>query len=154
LPELFALARSINPDLQIKINTVVNTENHKEDFQTLLETLSPDKWKVFKVLPVINKNLEISDHDYQAFVHRHSAFTQIMYPENNDEMRESYIMVDPKGRLFQNSNINQESNYQYSQPIHEIGAEKAFSQITFHSEKFESRYRTEQQVIHQDGVAG
>ncbi|MEQ3777188.1 MAG: viperin family antiviral radical SAM protein [Alcanivorax sp.] len=149
LPELFALARSINPDLQIKINTVVNAANHTENFQKLLETLSPDKWKVFKVLPVINRNLEISDHDYQAFVHRHSAFTQIMYSENNDEMRESYIMVDPKGRLFQNSNTNQESNYQYSQPIHEIGAEKAFSQITFQSEKFESRYRAEQKPIYQ-----
>ena len=142
MPELLNLARSINPDLRIKINTVVNSENHKEDFHPLIEALSPDKWKIFKVLPIINRNLQIHDHDYEEFVLRHSFFKQIMYPENNEEMRESYIMIDPKGRFFQNGEANLPDNYRYSQPIHEAGAKQAFSQIRFSSRKFDSRYRT------------
>ncbi|RJG18246.1 4Fe-4S cluster-binding domain-containing protein [Alcanivorax profundi] len=142
MPELLNLARSINPDLRIKINTVVNSENHKEDFHPLIEALSPDKWKIFKVLPIINRNLQIHDHDYEEIVLRHSFFKQIMYPENNEEMRESYIMIDPKGRFFQNGEANLPDNYRYSQPIHEAGAKQAFSQIRFSSRKFDSRYRT------------
>lgn len=142
IPDLLNLARSINPDLRIKINTVVNSENHKEDFHPLIEALSPDKWKIFKVLPIINRNLQIHDHDYEEFVLRHSTFKKIMYPENNEEMRESYIMIDPKGRFFQNGEANLPDNYRYSQPIHEAGAKQAFSQIRFSSRKFDSRYRT------------
>lgn len=142
MPDLLDLARSINPELRIKINTVVNSENHKEDFQPLIEALSPDKWKIFKVLPIINRHLQIHDDEYEAFVLRHSAFSEIMYPENNEEMRESYIMIDPKGRFFQNSEANLPDNYRYSQPIHEAGAKQAFSQIRFSSRKFDSRYRT------------
>jgi radical S-adenosyl methionine domain-containing protein 2 len=47
-------------------------------------------------------------------------------------------MVDPQGRFFQNSPCS--AGYQYSQPILEVGAEEAFSQVNFDLEKFSSRY--------------
>lgn len=51
---------------------------------------------------------------------------------------ESYIMVDPQGRFFQNSPCS--AGYEYSQPILGVGAEKAFSQVNFDVDKFSSRY--------------
>jgi radical S-adenosyl methionine domain-containing protein 2 len=56
-------------------------------------------------------------------------------------MQESYIMVDPQGRFFQNSPCS--AGYQYSEPILDVGAEKAFSQVNFDIDKFCSRYPSE-----------
>ena len=59
--------------------------------------------------------------------------------ENYQDMRESYLMIDPSGRFFQNSPIA-EQGYAYSQPILEVGADAAFAEVHFTHERFSSRY--------------
>lgn len=55
-------------------------------------------------------------------------------------MRESYLMVDPHGRFFQNSLLTPGQGYAYSRPILEVGAEAAFAQMAFDTARFSARY--------------
>lgn len=147
LYETIALFRQQNPQLQIKVNTVVNDLNWREDMTSVIKTIKPDRWKILKVLPIIRDDLSISSTQFKAFVNRHQHLTSAMSSEDNQEMTESYIMIDPQGRFFQNQTRPVSSApYLYSQPITEIGAKKAFDEIHFCSDKFARRY--------QEGVRG
>lgn len=136
-------AKNKKPSLVVKMNTVVNQINKNEDFSILISTLKPEKWKVLRMLPVLTDDMAVSDKEFSMFVIRHLKHKEILSVEDNDKMTGSYLMVDPFGRFFQNhqqSAIKQP--YIYSQPILEVGAEKAFSQIYFDAERFISRYTT------------
>ena len=133
-------ARQLNPDFRLKLNTVVNQANHAEDMSGLLGRFAPHKWKVLRMLPVVNQHLSISEEQFAAFVLRHRAFVNILCPEDNQDMAESYLMVDPHGRFFQNSPLIAENGYDYSRPILEVGADAAFSQMAFDIERFLARY--------------
>jgi radical S-adenosyl methionine domain-containing protein 2 len=95
------------PKCRRKMNTVVMRHNKDEDFSGFLAENCIERWKVFKVLRIQGENeqaygdLSISDVEFQEFVRRHRA-TPIV-AENNDAMTSSYIMIDPEGRAYQNS---------------------------------------------------
>jgi len=135
-----ASARQSNPGLRLKLNTVVNRLNHSEDLSALIQSFAPQKWKVLRMLPVLNQHLVVSDEQFAAFVARHRTFAGIICAEDNQDMRESYLMVDPYGRFFQNSPLIAGQGYAYSQSINEVGAEAAFAQMAFDSERFSARY--------------
>jgi radical S-adenosyl methionine domain-containing protein 2 len=142
LVETLKTARQLNPSLQLKINTVVNAINWREDMSRTIADLSPDKWKIFRMLPTVTDALSTSADEFAAFVQRHRLLGNVIQVEDNADMTESYIMVDPHGRFFQNA--DGKKGYQYSQPIVATGAEVAFSQVAWSSEKFCSRYSHEQ----------
>ena len=133
-------ARHSNPDLRLKINTVVNQLNHAEDLSPLICRLAPDRWKVLRMLPVVNQHLAVSDRQFATFVARHHAFGHILCAEDNEDMRESYLMVDPHGRFFQNSPMIAGQGYVYSRPILEAGAPDAFASMAFDPARFSVRY--------------
>jgi len=133
-------ARKLNPKLRIKLNTVVNQLNHEEDLAALVQHIAPDKWKVLRMLPVVNHHLAVSDEQFAAFIARHRAFDAILCAEDNRDMHESYLMVDPHGRFFQNNPQVEGQGYLYSQPILEVGAAAAFDQMAFDPERFRARY--------------
>lgn len=133
-------ARRHNPDLRLKLNTVVNQLNHDEDLSVLVQRFAPERWKVLRMLPVVNKHLAVSDEQFAAFVACHSTFGNILCAEDNQDMRESYLMVDPHGRFFQNSSLIVGQGYAYSRPILEVGAGAAFAEMTFDHERFGARY--------------
>jgi radical S-adenosyl methionine domain-containing protein 2 len=137
-----AATRQRNPGLRIKLNTVVNKLNHCEDLSDLVQSLAPDKWKVFRMLPVVNHHLAVSNEQFSAFIARHHAFNRTLCAEDNEDMRESYLMIDPHGRFFQNSRLTTGQGYAYSQPILEVGAALAFAQMNFDHERFSARYAT------------
>ncbi len=133
-------ARAANPNLKLKVNTVVNAANASEDFSDLIRELSPEKWKILRMLPVMNSNLEIDDRMFAEFVMRHRAFQKISRVEDNSEMLESYIMIDPLGRFYQNGQDTRENGYQYSPPILEVGALSAFGGMRFSADRYAARY--------------
>lgn len=135
-------ARQANPDLLLKLNTVVNQRNHAENLSALVRRFAPDKWKVLRMLPVVNQRLAVSDEQFAAFVARHRTLANILCAEDNQDMRESYLMVDPHGRFFQNSQLIAGHGYEYSSPIIEVGAEAAFAEMLFDPERFSARYIT------------
>jgi radical S-adenosyl methionine domain-containing protein 2 len=138
LPEMIALARAVNPQLAIKINTVVNAVNWHQDLSGMIEGLNPDQWKVLRMLPSTTRNLEVTKEQFESFLQRHAHFRPIMRVEDNDAMVESYVMIDPHGRFFQNG--QREFGYAYSAAILEAGAKDAFQAVTWAADKFAARY--------------
>jgi radical S-adenosyl methionine domain-containing protein 2 len=142
LSNAIANARLINPNLSLKINTVVNALNYRENMIDIINGLAPNKWKVLKMLPIVTHNLEVSTSQFNEFVERHSSLHEIINVENNDSLTDSYIMIDPKGRFFQNTSRDPECGYYYSRPILQTGVDKSFSDLTFSARKFLSRYNS------------
>jgi radical S-adenosyl methionine domain-containing protein 2 len=130
--------RRINPEMRLKINTVVNALNFADDLGSTIRALSPEKWKVLRALPVISDELAVTDRQFSDFLGRHHSLQNIISAEDNSDMVESYIMIDPQGRFFQNNLDGQ--GYRYSSQINEVGANAAFGQIRWQATKFLSRY--------------
>lgn len=140
-----AQARRINPALVLKINTVVCSANWREDLSTVIADLAPARWKVLRMLPVVNRDLEVSDMQFRAFLDRHSLLEDVLSVEDNDDMVGSYIMIDPSGRFFQNR--SGASGYDYSPPILDVGAADAFLRIGWSALKFEGRYARAAEMV-------
>ena len=148
LDELAAIiqrGRTLNPDLLLKINTVVNALNFTEDMAPLIRQLAPDKWKVLRMLPTVTTDLAIAEHEFAQFVDRHAALGNLISVEDNGDMVESYIMIDPRGRFFQNSLAGK--GYRYSDPILDVGADAAFRQISWLADKFQARYEVDRRIF-------
>ena len=144
LAEIVRYARRLNPSLRLKINTVVNALNFTEDMNHLIRQLEPDKWKVLRMLPTVTTDLAIAEQEFAQFLDRHAALEELISAEDNADMVESYIMIDPRGRFFQNS-LNG-GGYGYSAPILDIGADAAFRQINWSAKKFQARYMVNQNM--------
>lgn len=147
LKDFLLFFRKLNPNIEIKINTVVNDINFQEDMSTYIESINPNKWKILRMLPVTTQSLIIRTDQFSDFLStniKSPKLKTVACIEDNIDMHESYIMIDPHGRFFQNQ---EKSNYNYSKPILECGIEVAFSQIHFDIKKFEHRYNTAQPTI-------
>jgi radical S-adenosyl methionine domain-containing protein 2 len=151
---LVKLAKKVNPKIKIKINTVVNRFNFNENMRDLIKDINPDKWKIFQVLPTTNKAKSevITTEQFNIFTNKHKNIKNAMF-ENNNIMLASYLMIDPFGRFFANSDnvknnaknntinkIAKGANYAYSSPILNVGIMQAFEQIEFNFDRFINRY--------------
>lgn len=132
------LAREINPALHLKLNTVVNALNHREDMSALIGAIGPDRWKVLRMLPSVTDALAVTAEAFDGFVDRHKGMGLPMCVEDNQDMSQSYIMIDPHGRFFQNAPTLR--GYRYSRPVLEVGVGRAFAQVEFEAGGFVSRY--------------
>lgn len=132
--------RQINPYIDIKINTVVSHLNAQENFHSLIDAIQPSKWKIFQMLPILTDQYQIDESKFHNFLARHQDFTHIISSENNDEMIHSYLMIDPLGRFFQNSNTSLKP-YHYSRKIIDYGIAQALNDIDFNINKFFHRYK-------------
>jgi radical S-adenosyl methionine domain-containing protein 2 len=110
--------------VRFMLNTVVCRHNWNEDFHSLIEELQPERWKVFRVLRIRGQNdsafdeLSVTDEQFAAFQSRHRDVPRLV-PEDNDAMTDSYVMIDPWGRIFQNSG----GVYRYGNRILDVGVE-------------------------------
>ena len=97
-------------DIRFKINTVVCQPNKHERMD--IAPLRPDRWKVFQCMLIDGENagphaladgarMVVSDDEFRAFVQRHADVPQ-MVPEDNQTMRNSYIIMDEDLRLLDN----------------------------------------------------
>ncbi|MHA1129182.1 MAG: viperin family antiviral radical SAM protein [Candidatus Helarchaeota archaeon] len=125
--------------IHLKINTVVTSVNYREDMNWLIERLRPHRWKVFQVLLIENQNklrsqdLLITEDQFVEFIKRHERNDPIV--ESNCLMHNSYLMVDPSGRFYQNTGYT----YSYSRSILEVGIETAFRDICWDCDAFIQR---------------
>jgi len=137
--------RKVNPSISVKVNTVVNSLNFQESFVELITQLQPEKWKVFQVLPVLNNHLLVTDDQFTEFTNRHKQLDDLMVVEDNDAMTNSYLMINPQGRFYQNSTT--QSGYQYGELILDTTVEQALSVCNINWETFSSRYKKEPSSI-------
>lgn len=140
LAETISYVRGSIRSMKIKINTVVNKRNYNSDLSSVIAAIKPDKWKVLRVLPMVSEAGKVTDEEFRGFVDRHASFSSIMRIEDNVDMLKTYLMIDPKGRFFQNHSNARENGYQYSQPILESGAAAALSGHYFSADGFMGRY--------------
>ena len=124
----------------LKINTVVNQFNFEEDFTDFIRTAKPKRWKIFQVLPIKGQNdtkindFIISDKQFADFIQKHQNIADILdfVPETNNDIKGSYLMIDPAGRFFDNLN----GTHEYGKPILEVGVQTALADNQASYEKF------------------
>ncbi len=130
--------------IRLKINTVVNSVNWEEDFTRFIQLAKPERWKLFQVLPVKGQNdayiddFVITTEQFEAYVERNRIVENdgiTVVPENNEAMTESYVMIDPAGRFFDNT----QGFYRYSEPILKVGVAEALKQVSIDPERFRQR---------------
>jgi radical S-adenosyl methionine domain-containing protein 2 len=128
---------------RLKINTVVHKLNCDEILSDFICTVNPERWKVFKLLPVIGQNstkiedLAITDVEFNNYIQSNSRLARgiELISENNNEMSGSYLMIDPAGRFFDNT----KGFHSYSTSINETTVENAIKQINSDYSKFIDR---------------
>ncbi len=126
---------------RLKINTVVHALNWQQQMSDFIDWAHPLRWKVFQVLPVGGQNngsvepLLITPEQYETFLQSHNSCRHKPVIESNHHMKGSYLMVDPSGRFFDNT----EGKHRYSQPILKVGVETAQQEVICDYKKFLSR---------------
>ena len=128
---------------RLKINTVVSQYNLKEDFNDFLAWSKPERWKVFQVLPIEGQNIttfsnyQIYNKEMDEFLLKHSGLKTLfnVVPERNNDMKGSYVMINPSGRFYCNSN----GNHAYSELILKVGVRIAIGQMPYDFNKFINR---------------
>ena len=131
-------------DIRLKINTVVTSVTWQEDFTSFIRLAKPERWKLLQALSVKGQNdahiadFVITTEQFEAYVQRNRTVEDYgisVVPESNEAMTESYVMIDPAGRFFDNT----QGFYRYSDPILEVGVKKALGQVSINSERFHQR---------------
>jgi radical S-adenosyl methionine domain-containing protein 2 len=131
--------------VKVKLNTVVTTVNQQEDLTQFVKTINPIRWKILQAMPIEGQNdthitsLIPSEAAFRGFAARHErslAGTGIrIIPEWIEDIRTSYIMVDPLGRFFDDAT----GVYRYSRSILDVGVDAAWGDVVFNIEKFTAR---------------
>ena len=82
-------------------------------------------------------DLSVSRNEFDSFILRHSDLSSVteIYPEYSDDMIGSYLIIDPSGRLVDNS----QGKYRYSDCILDIGFQRALDQVRVSPVKFHKR---------------
>jgi radical S-adenosyl methionine domain-containing protein 2 len=124
---------------KFKINTVVSKNNWKESFNEFIEWSNPDRWKIFQVLildKINNQNkIEIDDYKFNYFIKNNRIKGVDTIIENNEGMLCSYYMIDPYGRLFDNTDYR----VSYTESLLEIDLEDALKKLNVSLDKIETR---------------
>ena len=126
----------------LKINIVVTKWNLNEDLSEFILKVQPDRVKIFQALRVEghNENVEcwVSEEEYQKFVQRHMHLKENgieVVSEDNNEMVDAYIMIDPHGRTFGNT----DGKHQQGPSVLEEGLKKACEAVGFDYQKYVNR---------------
>jgi radical S-adenosyl methionine domain-containing protein 2 len=136
-------------DIIFKMNTVVCSLNWQEDMADHVRKLDPKRWKVFQVLLLKDENsggpgelrdarpLVISNDQFWSFVNRHrgKGVDDVLIPEPNDVMQNSYLLLDEELRFLDCSNGGKIP----SKSILEVGVEAALMQAGFDDDAFMKR---------------
>lgn len=140
MPSYYSLAQTIKDfGYKLKINTVVNRYNETESMQDFIETANPARWKIFDTLRVEGQNdkefeeIRTTEGSFHKFIERHSHPSMVV--EDNAAMTGSYLLIDPLGRLFENS----AGKHTYSDPVQENDLSECLSQINLNREMFIQR---------------
>ena len=133
------LLRNAGGTFKLKINTVVSEWNWDDIVVPQMKELGCNRIKILKQMPFGNSK-GISQEQFYTFLRNNYRKDLPIYIEDNELMTESYLMIAPNGKLFQNGNKN---NYVYSESLLTTDFSDALEQINFDIEKFDSRYRSD-----------
>ena len=125
---------------RVKVNTVVSRYNHLEDMNAFLNTVRPERWKVFLALPIRGENddyryeFELPQDCFHAFLARHAGQPSLVV-EDNDAMRGTYCMINPAGAFYTNA----DGTIRESRSILEAGVAVAYQEMQYDVRGFAER---------------
>ncbi len=139
LATLIRTAREWNPNIRIKLNTVITSLNSGEDLSEIGQSLSIDRWKMLRMKLFSNgvhsnADLVVGDEAFSSFVDRHRDVSRDVVPEN--DLTRSYIMVDNMGRLLDDEGMD----YRVVGSLVDEDFSSVFPRYHFDRETYESRY--------------
>jgi radical S-adenosyl methionine domain-containing protein 2 len=125
-------------NIQLKINTVVSRLNLQEDFSDFIKTVCPTRWKILKMKRFSNDNfnnteLDITENEFNRFCSTYSS----LIPIKEASLRNSYIMIDARGKLVDNSG----ESYTVVVDLLREDFRAGFSVMHFDKTLYESRYK-------------
>ena len=99
--ELIDICRIIKDNgIKLKINTCVTSLNRDENISSFLKKVNPDKTKVLRAFcDKNNSQYNISDDEWNIIKEKYEN----VFFEDNDYMRNHYIIVDSSGNLSRNN---------------------------------------------------
>lgn len=95
--------------MHVKLNVTVTRQGLDDDFHGLIERIEPERVKFMQVTEVPGTNsrgwdgTSVTEDEFEEFVGRHSdvtlpfGFRPVF--ETSEDMRDSYLMLDPQGRV-------------------------------------------------------
>ncbi len=99
--------------INLKVNTTVTKLTFRENMHQLINRMNPHRWKAFQMLHITGQNdncvkeLAITDKEFNDFVNRHEHIRLIgggkPIFETNEDMRGSYFILSPSGKVISNS---------------------------------------------------
>ncbi|WP_370575562.1 viperin family antiviral radical SAM protein [Methanomethylovorans sp.] len=110
----------------LKINTTVTKLNYFEDMKPFISSLSPDRWKVFQILPMKGQNddapdLFLTDDEFEMFrsINGGLVLNNGVAPtfESAADMLESYFIIGSDGNILL-SKGNQRSTIPFEELDH------------------------------------
>ncbi|PSU87666.1 hypothetical protein C0W35_21310 [Photobacterium kishitanii] len=100
----------------------------------------PDKWKILRVLPVYSDSLCVTQEQYKHYLTKHQSLSNIIVAEDNDDMWQSYLMLNPEGKFYQNSGPCK--GIKQSPSILNVSIIDALTHIEFNPDTFAKRYKS------------
>jgi radical SAM superfamily len=139
LTHLLSVAKTENPDLLIKLNTVVTKLNAGEKLTHLERELPIARWKFLKMKLFddgqrTNKTLEIDEETFRNFLRSNARMQGESIPESS--LTRSYIIIDNRGSLIDNA----EDNYKTLGSLLREDFRTVFSRYAFDEELYADRY--------------
>jgi len=103
--------------IKVKLNITVIRQSWNQDFSELIHRVNPERVKAFQVLKVEGENedrydeFSITEGQWEHFKRNHREMSlsngdKIVF-EGGDDMIDSYLMLDPRGRVMKNSGNRQ-----------------------------------------------
>ena len=137
--EIIERAKSVNPSIKIKINTVVSQLNKNERLTEIENCVEINRWKflntkLFETENFSNRNLLVSDEEFQKFIEQN--------PRKNGEsvlekkISRSYIMIDNVGNMLDDFG----EDYEIVGNILEENFSDVFGRFQLDKELYQSRY--------------
>ena len=153
--EKICILRSVNPNIQIKVNTVVNSVNLLDDLAPQIREWGVDRWKFLRCMPFSdgvhdNAHMVISDAEYSAYMQRLlSQFNADYVPKQyrykvgktlivaERTLAGSYIMVDSNGCLVDDT---KNTSYTKVADLRKEDFRDGLSRLTLYEDLYQSRY--------------
>ena len=91
--------------MMLKINICISKLNYSENLCSFMDSIKPNKIKILRVLIDHNdslKEIALLDNEWNKVIKKYEELPNVIF-EDNDYMKESYIIIDSKGNLSKNN---------------------------------------------------
>jgi radical S-adenosyl methionine domain-containing protein 2 len=125
--------------IKLKVNTVVNVKNYRENLAGEFKYLDINRWKILKMKEFKNDSfnntaLSISNHEFDYFLNNNKGIENIVVEES---LANSYIIIDAKGYLVDNSGDDYKDIVDAKSPEFK---KKILTELNLDKELYFSRY--------------